>query len=267
MQYYTMQTSALASGSSGNSFFVQANGTSLLIDAGISCKEVESRMEKIGKDVSSLKGIFITHEHGDHIKGVDVLARKYSVPVYITRKCYDACSRLVSDSDLLHFIEKDKVMDFNGVKILPFSKHHDAFDPVSYCILCDGKKIGVMTDIGMACGNVISHIKDSDLLYLESNHDTAMLQEGSYPAHLKQRIISDGGHLSNYTASLLILQHASSRLQHVVLSHLSEENNTDKIALKTMKSLLQHRKDLEHLQIHLSSKHEPTELFTLSNKS
>ena len=258
-----MKTSALASGSSGNSFFIETNSSSLLVDAGISCKQVEKRLDSIGKDISILKGIFITHEHSDHIKGVDVLARKYSIPVFMTKACYENCQSIVSDSSLLKFIEKDKTLKFDGVKILPFSKNHDANDPVSYSVFSENKKISVMTDIGFSCANIIKHVKDSDLIFLESNHDVDMLQNGRYPAYLKQRILSDKGHLSNYAASILILQHATPKLKHIVLSHLSENNNTEELALKTIKTLLQHRKDLEHLRVHLSGRDKASELIDI----
>ena len=120
-----------------------------------------------------------------------------------------------------------------------------------------------MTDIGIPCLNVIEHVKDSNLIFLESNHDVNMLQNGPYPVYLKRRIASEKGHLSNYAASLLILQHATSNLKHIVLSHLSENNNTEEVALKTIRTLLEHRKDLKHLKIHISTRHEPTELFSV----
>ena len=258
-----IEVSALASGSSGNSFFIESNKSSFLVDAGISCKQAERRMEMIGKDASALKGIFITHEHTDHIRGVDVLSRKYSIPVFLTKECYSNCSHIVSDSDLVRFVEKNKAFRFNGANILPFPKSHDAHDPVSYTVISNGRKISVMTDIGVVCSNVIKNFRDSNIVFLESNHDVDMLKNGPYPAFLKERILSDGGHLSNYEASLLVLEHTTHKLKHVVLSHLSENNNTEEIALKTMKSLLQHRKDLKKLQIHISGRHEPTELISI----
>jgi len=258
-----MHTSALASGSSGNSFFIEVNNQSFLVDAGISAKQIIERMDSIGKDASLLKGIFVTHEHVDHIRGIDVLSRKYSIPVFITKKCYDNCHILTNEASLINFISKDNVFDLNGVKILPFSKNHDANDPVSYSIMSKGKKVSVMTDIGIACNNVIKHTKDSNIIFLESNHDIDMLQNGRYPIYLKRRVASDNGHLSNYNAALLVLQHASSKLKHLVLSHLSQNNNTEEIAMKTIMSLLQHREDLKELKIHISNRERPTELITI----
>jgi phosphoribosyl 1,2-cyclic phosphodiesterase len=258
-----MKTSALASGSSGNCFFIESDKSSFLVDAGISCKQIVERMELLGKDASSLNGIFVTHEHSDHIRGIDVLSKKYSIPVFITKRCSDNCSHIVSDNSLLNFIEKDKILNLNKTKILPFSKNHDASDPVSYSIVSDKKKISVMTDVGIACSNIIKHTKDSNVIFLESNHDIDMLENGRYPIYLKRRIASDNGHLSNYNAALLVLEHASPKLQHVILSHLSENNNTQEIALKTIKDIINHRKDLKNLKIHLSNRNKPTKLISI----
>ncbi len=258
-----MQTAALASGSSGNCFFIEVEGTSFLVDAGISAKQIVQRMDDLGKDASSLNGIFVTHEHSDHIRGIDVLSRKYSIPVFVTEKCYDHCNVLTNEASLINFISKDKIFDLNGIKILPFSKNHDANDPVSYSVMNSNKKVSVMTDIGIACNNVIEHTKDSNVIFLESNHDIDMLQKGPYPIYLKRRVASDHGHLSNYNAALLVLQHASSKLKHLVLSHLSENNNTEDIALKTIKGLIEHREDLKKLKIHVSNRVRPTELITI----
>ncbi|MFH2027783.1 MAG: MBL fold metallo-hydrolase [Nanoarchaeota archaeon] len=258
-----MHAAALASGSSGNSFFVEANSKSFLIDAGISCKQIVDRMNLINRDVSDLNGIFITHEHIDHVRGVDVLARRYSIPVYVTKKCFENADLMISDESLVNFISKDEVLRFNGSKIIPFSKNHDAADPVSYSVVNDGKKVSVMTDIGIGCKNVVEHIKDSNLVFLESNHDVDMLQNGRYPYYLKKRISSDVGHLSNYDASLLVLEHCSPKLRHIVLSHLSENNNTEEMALKTFQEVLKHRKDLKNLNICVSSRFKPTDLFSI----
>jgi phosphoribosyl 1,2-cyclic phosphodiesterase len=259
-----MQTSALASGSSGNCFFIEANNISFLIDAGISCKQICRRLEDLNKKPENLKGIFITHEHSDHIKGVDVLARKFSIPIYLTNKCHDNCMHITSDHSLVNHIEKDKELDFHGIKILPFSKNHDANDPVSFSIVHKDKKISVITDIGIACDNVVKHLKESNIVYFETNHDIQMLENGRYPAYLKKRISGDFGHLSNYAAALCILEHATPKLHHLILSHLSENNNTEEIALKTINGLISTRKDLENLKINISGRHKPTELIHLT---
>ncbi len=253
-----MQTCALGSGSSGNSFFVQANGCSFLIDAGLSRKQIVQRMRMIGKEPSQLAGIFISHEHSDHIRGVDVLARKYSIPVYVTKGCYSSCW-ICSDDKLINIIEKDKAITLGGVEVLPFSKNHDATDPVSYAIMHKDRKISIMTDIGVACQNIIKHTQESNVIFLESNHDITMLENGPYPAYLKKRIASDNGHLSNYHAALLILQYATRKLRHLVLSHLSENNNTEELALQTMNSLIINRKDLD-VDVIISGRHNPTKL-------
>ncbi|MFH1641865.1 MAG: MBL fold metallo-hydrolase [Nanoarchaeota archaeon] len=257
-----MQAAALASGSSGNCFFIGSGKTSFLVDAGISSKQICLRLNSLNKDPSELKGIFISHEHSDHIKGVDVLSRKHSIPIYLTKECYDSCF-ITKGKDLINFIKKKSSLKINGIKINSFSKYHDAAEPISFSVTAKNKKVSVMTDIGCCCKNVISNLKTSNMVFLESNYDIDMLENGPYPYFLKKRIASDYGHLSNYTAALLILEHASSKLKNVVLSHLSENNNTEELALKTMKGLVYTRKDLKNLKISVSGRNKATELISI----
>ena len=147
------------------------------------------------------------------------------------------------------------------MEILPFSKSHDAKEPVSYLVSCKNKKVGIMTDIGYACNNVIDHIQDCSSLILESNHDLNMLKNGRYPIFLKRRITSDKGHLSNYDAALLILEHAKPEIKNIILSHLSINNNTPEIAFNTFNSIIKERKDLKKLNISISNREKPTDLY------
>ncbi|MCK5282682.1 MAG: MBL fold metallo-hydrolase [Nanoarchaeota archaeon] len=251
------EVSVLASGSSGNCFYIGSDKGDILIDAGISCKQISQRLEQIGKDIRDIKGIFVTHEHGDHTRGIDVLTRKYNIPVYINkgtlRNCY-------LDKSNVNLIKSDEEINLNGLKILPFSKSHEAADPVSYLIKNKGKKVSIITDIGYSCDNVIKSVAESDLVILESNHDTNMLKNGSYPHYLKKRIGGDKGHLSNYDAGLLVLEHGKRKLQYVLLSHLSLNNNTPDVALNTFNSMLRERKDLQNLKTMLTYREKPTEL-------
>lgn len=248
---------ALASGSSGNCFFIEA-GNGFLVDAGISCKQIEERLGSIGKDISDINALFVTHEHADHIRGIDVLSRKHSIPIFINKETYE--SGYFNSDELINIIKNGQAIKFGGAKITAFSKSHDAANPVSYAFEYKNKKASVITDIGYACNNVISNVKRSNLLFLESNHDIKMLENGGYPAFLKKRIRSNVGHLSNYDAALLVLSHASSSLKSVVLSHLSQNNNLPELAMKTFNGLVKERKDLRDIGVHLSSREEPTEL-------
>lgn len=254
-----MEFCALASGSSGNCFFVSDKKTGILIDAGISCRQICERLNSIGKSPEQIKGIFITHEHADHIKGADVFSRSFNIPVYATKKTAKSCF-LTSNEDLINDINNHEQIDIEKLQVQAFSKSHKAADPVSFSIHDkDGKTASVITDAGHACKNIINAVSSSDLLCLESNHDIKMLEHGPYPWFLKQWIKSDSGHLSNMQSALAVLEFGQKNLKHLILAHLSENNNTPNHALKTF-SLLKERHDL-HPAVHLSLRHEQTELF------
>jgi len=255
-----MEIAVLSSGSSGNSFYVQKNKSGILIDAGISAKQISSRLKSLGINDEKVKGIFITHEHSDHISGVDVFARRLQIPIFATKKTAENCF-LCSQDNLINFIDNDSLLEIAGMKIEAFSKSHKAEDPVSYSI-SKGKKISVITDLGYACENVIERVSESDFLCLEANHDIKMLQQGPYPFFLKKWIKSDLGHLSNIQAALCVLEHGKSKLKNVILSHISRNNNTPFIALKTFNSLIKERSDLKPLI--MAPKHgEMTKLFKI----
>lgn len=257
-----MEFCALASGSSGNCFYVKEGDAAILIDAGISSKQICERLNAVKQPVEGIKGVFITHEHTDHIRGVDVFANKFNIPVYVNKKTRDSCF-LCRDEELVNVIKNNESVKVNGLSINAFSKSHDAADPVSY--LVEGKKssLGVMTDIGFACKNVIENVKDCDSLILESNHDVKMLENGPYPYYLKKRISSELGHISNYDSALLVLQHGSKKLKQIMLAHLSQNNNTPEVALKTF-NLLKERKDLR-VKVNLSERENVSDYVKLKN--
>lgn len=258
-----MEVAALASGSSGNCFYVENNGKGILIDAGISSKQIVERLHMLKKNPEKIRGIFITHEHSDHIRGADVFARNFRVPIYVNKKTAKAAKTesktLCSNLDLIKYIKNDETLKIGGMNVEAFSKSHDCADPVSYNIE-NGKRVSVITDVGHACKNVISHVSDSDFLFMESNHDEVRLERGPYPYFLKQWIRSNTGHLSNMQAALCVLEHGSPKLKHIVLSHLSKTNNTEKLAMETFDCLLKHRKDLNP-KVSLSTREKPTSLF------
>ncbi|MBU2523002.1 MAG: MBL fold metallo-hydrolase [Nanoarchaeota archaeon] len=255
-----MEVAALASGSSGNCFYVENNGKGILIDAGISSKQIVDRMHLLKKNPEKVRGIFITHEHSDHIRGADVFARHFRVPIFVTKKTAKA-AKICSNVDLIKYIKNNETMEVGGMKVEAFSKSHKAADPVSYNVW-NGKKVSIITDLGYGCENVISHISDSDFLFMESNHDEIRLERGPYPYFIKEWIKSDTGHLSNLQAALCVLEHGSPKLKHIVLSHLSKTNNTEKLAMETFDHLLKQRKDL-NLKVSLSMREKPTSLFKL----
>jgi len=250
-----MELSVLSSGSSGNCFYIENDKNAVLIDCGISCKQIVERLGVINKKPENIKAVFITHEHSDHIKGVDVFARNFNVPVFATKKLINE-KFLCSKSELINELSLNETNSIGNMEIEAFSKSHKAIEPVFFTI-SNGKKISVITDAGFACNNIIKHVSDSDCLCLESNHDLKMLEEGPYPWHLKKWIKSNIGHLSNNQASLCVLEHAPHRLKNIVLSHLSETNNAPELAHRTFSSLIKERKDLTPKVI-VSSRFMPT---------
>lgn len=257
-----MEISALASGSNGNCFYLRnrKNDSAILIDAGISAKKISERIGLLGRNADKLKAVFITHEHSDHIRGADVLARKLNIPIFATKKTIQN-SFLCSDKDLINSIKNDEVVRIAGLSVEAFPKSHSAADPVSYNIKANNSKgvISVITDLGFCCNNTIDSVADSNVLFLESNHDINMLENGPYPYHIKKWIKSDTGHLSNLQASLCVLEHATRKLKHVVLSHISKTNNTPEMALHTFNSLIKERKDLKP-KITASTREKPTDI-------
>lgn len=250
-----IEVCSLASGSNGNAFFIKTGTDAFLIDAGISCKQICLRLEHIQKHAGDIKGIFITHEHSDHVKGLRVLLKRFPIPVYLTERTYARMELTISDS-CLNLIKSDDTLQINSTTIRALPKCHDAADPALFCFYYKDKKISVITDVGTACDSVIEAVKGADVLFLESNYDETMLRDGFYPYFLKKRIDSDHGHLSNNHAASLIREHASTNLECVFLSHLSENNNTPETALSTFQAIVEKREDLSSVKTILTSRYE-----------
>ena len=227
-----------------------------MVDAGVNCKQILSKMKLSGLSPSKLRGIFITHEHNDHVCGVRVLAKKLDIPVFMTKGTYQGLY-LTNRPDAVRLIESDQSIDLCSFIIHPVLKNHDGKEPTSFRVEHQGINIGVFTDIGSPCDNVTAHLKVCDALFLESNYDEKMLWGGSYPPHLKERVASDVGHLSNLQAAELLEEHAAEHLKVVLLSHLSGENNTPEIAYQAVKHLE------DRFQIIVTSRKQPSEVITV----
>lgn len=220
---------SLNSGSNGNCYYVGNNNEAILIDAGISCRETEKRMQRLGLSMHKVKAIFISHEHDDHINGIETLAKKYLLPVYITKATLQNCRFKIQQQLICHFQSNERIK-IGGLTIKAFLKKHDACDPHSFVVTDDENVcVGIFTDIGKACEQVIYHFKQCNAAFLEANYDAQMLNEGSYPWFLKQRITGGNGHLSNAEALELFCMHRSNKLTYVILSHLSKNNNSPAI--------------------------------------
>jgi phosphoribosyl 1,2-cyclic phosphodiesterase len=219
---------SIASGSNGNCYYVGNETEAILVDAGISCKEIEIRMKRSGLSLKKVAAVFVSHEHTDHISGLPVLAKKYNLPIFITAPTLRNC-RIRFEKTLLNHFTANAPVVIGDLTITPFSKRHDAADPYSFTITGNGVNVGVITDIGSACENVVQHFSQCHASFLEANYDEEMLQNGSYPYYLKNRIRNGYGHISNREALELFQQHRSPQLTHLFLSHLSRNNNCPKL--------------------------------------
>jgi len=220
--------SSLNSGSNGNCYYVGNETEAVLVDAGISCREIERRMKRLGLVMDRVKAVFISHEHSDHIKGLPVLVKKYRLPVYIT----DATrrnGRLEFEISLINLFKAHEEINIGNLSVTAFPKFHDAIDPYSFVISCNKIRVGVFTDIGKPCKNVIEYFKRCHAAFLEANYDEEMLQNGNYPFHLKRRISGGMGHLSNNEALQLFLTHRPYFMSHLLLAHLSKNNNSPEL--------------------------------------
>jgi len=219
------------SGSNGNCYYIGNDNDAVLIDAGISCRETEKRMKRLGLGMENIKAIFISHEHSDHITGVRVLSKKYQLPVYIT----DTTQRmggLELQEKLVRRFAADKPIIIGSLHIIPFQKSHDAGDPHSFVVSSGSVNVGIFTDIGNACKQVIHYFRQCHAAFLEANYDEEMLMNGSYPATLKKRISNGYGHLSNKEALDLFLKYRPAFMSHLILAHLSENNNDPELVSK-----------------------------------
>ncbi|GAO30542.1 MBL fold metallo-hydrolase [Geofilum rubicundum] len=231
-----LEICALASGSNGNCYYIGNGSDAILVDVGISRRQVLERMAQKGLNPEKLRAIFISHEHGDHFRGVRVLSNKLDLPVYMTQKSYDKSWGPNRPQKILLF-EAGATIEIGGFKVHSFTKNHDAAEPCSFRIEFEGKNVGVFTDIGTPCDNVTRELALCHALFLESNYDEEMLWSGPYPQHLKVRVAGDKGHLSNAQAFELLAQNHHAELQVVYLSHLSEENNRPDIAAAAFQTL------------------------------
>ena len=236
---------SFASGSSGNCFLVKTENTSVLVDAGISGKQVENGLGALGLTTADLDAVLITHEHSDHIKGLKIVSSRSCAPVYASRGTFGGIEFSEELSDKRVFCPGD-CFSIGDIDLTPFPVSHDAAEPSGFTFEAGGKKISIVTDTGTVTEDCYCRVKDADILVLESNHDESVLRMGRYPWFLKQRILSDSGHLSNEAAANMVLrilqeEQASGRPQKnrlVLLAHLSKENNFPEMALQTMSNIL-----------------------------
>ena len=251
---------SLYSGSSGNCFFVQSETTNLIIDAGVSLKKISTALEEIDVNAEKINGILVTHDHIDHTRGLANLSNKYNIPVYANLKTWKAIS------DIANKIPEENKKIFNisesfsigDIKILPFRTPHDAADPCGFNLYNSGKKISIATDIGYVSEELLNNLKNSSSILLEANYDPELLKYSKYPYLLKQRIASNTGHLSNYSAVKTLVELYDSGLKNALLIHLSKENNFPELVYETAKS---ETIDCKNLSIDVAPRDKPSKLF------
>ncbi len=225
---------SLNSGSNGNCYYIENQQDAILVDAGITCLETEKRLERLGLSMSKVRAIFVSHEHSDHIRGVPVIAKKYKLPVFITDGTLKM-SGFSLESHLLKTFIAHEAVQIGDLEITAFPKFHDATEPHSFIVSCNGIKVGVFTDIGIPCEHVIRYFSSCHAAFLEANYDEDMLEIGPYPTYLKARIRGIHGHLSNKQALELFCT-SGTHMSHLLLSHLSRDNNNPALVLELFKS-------------------------------
>jgi phosphoribosyl 1,2-cyclic phosphodiesterase len=256
--------SVLASGSRGNSAIVASISTRILVDAGISCRETFKRIKAAGDDPHALTAILITHEHSDHVYGLARLAKKLSIPVFMTGATHQAWARAIRDESgerpqlgALEVFHSGHGFCIGDIQVMPFTVPHDAVDPVGFTFRAEGMKIGLATDLGYLPASVRDHLRHCDVLVLESNHDVEMLRVGPYPWSVKQRVMSRVGHLSNESLAEFFASDYDGGAAYVVLAHLSEQNNHPELARGAAEKALGSRQTLLHNRVLLAAQLEP----------
>jgi phosphoribosyl 1,2-cyclic phosphodiesterase len=227
---------SLGSGSKGNATLVSDGETHVLVDCGFGLRQTERRLADFGLHPRQLDALLVSHEHGDHIRGVGSLARRYDLPVYLTPGTWR--SGLLNDLPARHWITPQARFAIKGLVIDPVTVPHDAREPVQFRIHAHGRSLGVLTDLGHPSDHVVEAFAGCDALVLECNHDVRMLAEGLYPPRLKRRVGGDWGHLANIQASVLLRRLGLDGLQRIVCSHLSEHNNRPELVVETLSPLL-----------------------------
>lgn len=253
---------SLYSGSSGNSLYVESNNTKILIDAGVSGKKITDALASLNVDINEIAGLLVTHEHSDHTLSLPVLSKKYNIPIYANEKTWSVLpsERIMNKKTF----EIGKSFYIGDLKIEPFPIPHDAICPCAFNIYNGNEKISVATDIGHITPEIVEYLKNSSFMLLESNYEPEMLHSSSYPYHLKQRILSDNGHLSNENAGQLITELYKYGLKQVMLGHLSKENNFPELAYQTVISELSSNNiSLENLQVTVADRNSPSSVINI----
>lgn len=248
---------SLNSGSNGNCYYVGNDTEAILVDAGISCRETEKRMLRLGLNMQKVKAIFISHEHTDHIKGLCTLSAKFNLPVYITSGTLKGCKFNLRE-DLVRPLISHQTIQVGALRVTGFPKLHDASEPHSFLVSCGKTKVGVFTDLGAACDQLIAHFSQCHAAFLEANYDDELLSKSAYPYFLKRRISGGMGHLSNQQALDLFKAYKPAFMTHLLLSHLSKDNNCPQLVSDLFTS------HADGTEIIVASRYVETAVYTIS---
>lgn len=238
-----MRFSVLASGSTGNAFYIETDKTRLLVDAGLSGKQIDRLFTEVAADPKELDGILVTHEHTDHIKGLGIIARKYKLPIYANEKTWKAMEKAIGkiQTDQKFDFAANHVQTFGDIDVESFSVSHDAVDPMFFTFHHEDKKVALVTDLGYVSERIKKTIAGANAFIFEANHDVSMLQMGSYPWNVKRRILGDYGHVSNEDCGLALSDVITNETKRVYLAHLSKDNNMKELARMSVDQVLQER--------------------------
>lgn len=256
-----LKVCVLASGSKGNAIYISDGQTNLLLDAGLSAREIEARLALRGLNPHELTAILISHHHSDHVRGIGPMSRRYGLPVYTLPATLQNC-KLGNLKSVLYF-EKGRAFTINSLSVHAFDTPHDAVDSVGFVISAGGLKIGVATDLGIITNVVREHLRGCNLLVLEANHDVEMLLHGPYPWYLKQRVKSRSGHLSNDDCCEFLGDIMHDALEHVIFAHLSETNNTPEKVREVMQPLF----CAADIPFTVAGQNYPTEIIVIAGKN
>lgn len=258
-----MKISVLGSGSSGNCIYVENSNKGFLIDAGLSGRDIEKRLEKIGTTISNVDAIIITHDHSDHIRGAGILSRRHRIPLFIEEKSYNAAKNVLGEIPEVQFFKGESTIEISGLHVETIPTEHDAAASVCLFVRNSKKSLGIFTDLGRINDSVKSVFPFLDAAVLEFNYDTKMLENGPYPGFLKRRISGDKGHLSNNDASTFVKHFMGSQLKRLFLVHLSEHNNTPDCARETLCNTMKGCRKFDEVKIEMTSRKNPTPLISL----
>jgi phosphoribosyl 1,2-cyclic phosphodiesterase len=239
----SLHFSVLASGSTGNAFYIATEKAKLLVDAGFSGKQMEQLMQSVDVNPKDLDGILVTHEHSDHIKGLGILARRYKLPIYANEKTWRAMESLIGEVPLEQkfTFEMGGMKEFADIDVESFGVSHDAAEPMFYVFHHGGKKVALVTDLGYVSDRIKGVIENADVYIFESNHDVEMLRMGHYPWNIKRRILSDVGHVSNEDAALALADCIGDKTKRIYLAHLSKDNNIKDLAKMSVSQTLEQK--------------------------